>query len=264
MKKLIIVWVGLIVAGCATTSRQDEEKAKIENLEKRVARIEGDLYKVEATTPGSATTTFAPAKEVVNNVVNAKIDAFLKEYLGVQFGDSFDNFPEKVFTPSQRDIRRIPVLKEYKYLNRAEGRFYNGKLCEVQFFVDIDKKYSKKSINEKIEPMFADLAVALGIENAALNSDFRGFIRHRPSNGYAFGRLIEHAHVTGAYRHGVEFSNQQLEWQLIEEERRIKDAVGETLPAPDEFLEAENRRAAEREQLRKELQKELQRTRGTK
>ena len=75
MKKLIIVWVGLIVSGCATTSRQDEEKAKIENLEKRVARIEGDLYKVEATTPGSATTTFAPAKDVENNVVNAKIDS---------------------------------------------------------------------------------------------------------------------------------------------------------------------------------------------
>lgn len=265
MKKLIIVWVGLIVAGCATTSRQDEANAKIDNLEKRVARIEGDLYKVEATTTGSATTTFAPAKEVVNNVVNAKIDAFLKEYLGVQFGDSFDNFPEKVFTPSQRDIRRIPVLKEYKYLNRAEGRFYNGKLCEVQFFVDIDKKYSKKSINEKIEPMFADLAVTLGVESMALVSEPRGFFKRQiPSNGYAFGRLIEYAHVTGAYRHGVEFSNQQLEWQLIEEERRIKDAVGETLPALDEFLEAENRRAAEREQLRKELQKELQRTRGTK
>ena len=107
----------------------------------------------------------------------------------------------------------------------------------------------------EISKEYAEALFALGIENAALNSDFRGFIRHRPSNGYAFGRLIEHAHVTGAYRHGVEFSNQQLEWQLIEEERRIKDAVGETLPAPDEFLEAENRRAAEREQLRKELQK---------
>ena len=40
MKKLITVCVGLIVAGCATTTQLDEANAKIQDLEKRLAELE--------------------------------------------------------------------------------------------------------------------------------------------------------------------------------------------------------------------------------
>ena len=46
MKKLITICVGLIVAGCATTTQLDEANAKIQDLEKRLTAIE-DLNKVQ-------------------------------------------------------------------------------------------------------------------------------------------------------------------------------------------------------------------------
>ena len=40
MNKIITICVGLIVAGCATTTQLDEANAKIQDLEKRLASIE--------------------------------------------------------------------------------------------------------------------------------------------------------------------------------------------------------------------------------
>ena len=40
MKKLITVCVGLIVAGCATTTQLDEANTKIQDLEKRLTELE--------------------------------------------------------------------------------------------------------------------------------------------------------------------------------------------------------------------------------
>ena len=47
MKNIAILTVASIIAGCATTSQIDEANARVQELEKRLARIEGDLYKVE-------------------------------------------------------------------------------------------------------------------------------------------------------------------------------------------------------------------------
>lgn len=75
MNKLIIVCAGMIVAGCATTDQLAEANARVQELEKRVAKIEGDLYKVEEKSAPKqvAEPKFVPAKEVEQNVIDARI-----------------------------------------------------------------------------------------------------------------------------------------------------------------------------------------------
>lgn len=167
MKKLIIACAGLIVAGFASASQLDEVTAKIQALEERLARIEGDLYKAEVK-------SVAPAKKVEKHVVDAKIDAFLKEYLGVQFGDSIDKFPEvkdifpKPAFPKEpeegEEYRTIPVLKKFKDLDVARGHFCYGKLYSVEFFIRMRSVHIQDSDKENMEQLFSDLAVYLGLE----------------------------------------------------------------------------------------------------
>ena len=253
MKKLITICVGLIVAGCATTTQ-------LEEIEKRLARIEGDLYKVEVKSAPkvekpeakkAAQPKFVPAKEVEKNVVDAKIDAFLKEYLGVQFGDSIDKFPEMIDNRHTME-RVVPVLKKFKYFDKAVARFTHGKLYRVVFIADIDAKYSLDSTNEKMEQVFADLGVTLGlastafntkqgaktVDNASKNPTSYTLYRHvEPHDWFHFGDIRP---PRGFRRYGASISDYGLEKRLEEEARkrneelRIKaNATGENLPDPE-------------------------------
>ena len=187
MKRLIIVCAGLMVAGCDSSNQQQAEmNAKIQDLEKRVARIEGDLYKFEIKSAPKQNETeakkdaepkFEPAKEVEKSVVDAKINAFLWEYFGVKFGDSIDKFPEEFESNAhitfnagltrKAPSRIIPVLKRFKYFDRAYGEFCEGKLIKVVFYVDIEEKYSVDSSREKIDKALDDLSVSFGLPSGA-------------------------------------------------------------------------------------------------
>ena len=263
MKKLITICVGLIVAGCATTTQLEETKGqlaaadtKIQDLEKRLARIEGDLYRVEVKSapkvekpepPKPAEPKFVPAKEVEKKVVDAKIDAFLKEYLGVQFGDSIDKF-----SGGEKNCRVIPVLKKFKYFNKAYGKFIDGKLYRVLICADIDKKFSVDSTREKIEQAFADLAVTLDLQSTAFNvtegamtlpQGYKNLSSYniRKVDGRDWVMYWREAHrPNGFRRYGASITNSQLAFQLNaerqqaeEEARRKANATGETLPDPE-------------------------------
>ena len=222
MKKLIIICVGLIVGGYATAAQSDEANAKIQDLEKKAAAADAKIQALEKRLSAienvrlgglmcggrspveiaeeSRKTRWRPEpwledwrrereamaadKETVEKkkFIDAKVDAFLKEYFGVQFGDSIDKFPEKEngrrvhFVPKYK-TRDIPVLKKFEYFDKAQGNFYGGKLCSVDFRVDIntnsygsvivdDNTNSYDSIIENIEPVFVDLAVSLGFESS--------------------------------------------------------------------------------------------------
>lgn len=245
MNKLIMVCAGIIVVGCATTDQLAEANAKVKELEKRVAKIEGDLYKVEVKRAPKqvAEPKFVPAKEVEQNVIDAKIDAFIKEYLGVQFGDGIDKFPQKMErygSLMDNRARVIPVLKKFKYFDKAEGLFEDGKLYGVRFYADIDAKYSIDSTNEKINQALADMAVTFGLASTAFDNNRRiiGLRQRRsmlgqdrePTSSYSLSKHNGESAPAGFRRCGAVIENRHLADRLREEKRIRERAAGESLP----------------------------------
>lgn len=162
MKKMLMVATCSLVAGCATNSRVDA-------LESRLARIERDLYRIEEKSAPrqevkgkSEEPKLNPVKGVDVKVADARIDAFLKEYLGMQFGDSIEKFPKEPGRPAPAG-REIPVLKSFRYYNKAIGAFIDGKLCAVYYYADIESKYSLDSTKAQFKKSFEDLAATLGL-----------------------------------------------------------------------------------------------------
>lgn len=245
MNKLIIVCAGMIVAGCATTDQLAEANARVQELEKRVAKIEGDLYKVEEKSAPKqvAEPKFVPAKEVEQNVIDAKIDAFIKEYLGVQFGDGIDKFPKKMEgygMHMDNQARVIPVLKKFKYFDKAEGRFEDGKLYGVRFYADIDAKYSIDSTDEKINQALADMAVTFGLASTAFDGiNYRiRLLRRRgmtgqdrePTSSYSLSKHDGESAPAGFRRRGAVIGNRHLADRLRKEKISRERAAGESLP----------------------------------
>lgn len=244
MNKLIIVCAGMIVAGCAPTGQLAEANARFQELEKRVAKIEGDLYKVEEKSAPKQTAEpkFVPAKEVEQNVIDAKIDAFIKEYLGVQFGDGIDKFPKKMErygNHMDNRARVIPVLKKFKYFDKAEGRFEDGKLYGVMFYADIDEKYSIDSTDEKINQALADMAVTFGLASTAFDSKYRFRLLGRrgmtgqdrePTSNYSLSKHNGESAPAGFRRCGAVIENRHLADRLRKEKISRERATGESLP----------------------------------
>lgn len=229
MYKLTVICLGLIVGGCAT-NQLAESNNKIQELERRIARIEGDLYKIDVKSAPKQVVerTLNPAKEVERNVVDAKINAFIKEYIGVQFGDSIEKYPQLIegYTGYMSNIvRRITVLKKFKYFDKAEGYFEDGKLYDIRFFADFDKKYSIDSIDEKANQAIVDMAVTLGLPNTVFDKPlFAPHSRHGENkhSSYMLGKVKDDR------RYGVEIKDVNL-WRKYRDEKHARvRATGET------------------------------------
>ena len=305
MRKLITICVGLIVAGYATAAQPDEANAKIQELEKKVEAADAKIQALEKRLSAIENVrlgglmcggrslveiaeesqkprwrskpwledwrrereAMAADKETMEKkkFIDTKIDAFLKEYLGVQFGDSIDMFPEKEnkrkLPFALYETRDIPVIKKFKYFDRAQGNFYGGKLCSVYFGVDINTNSygsgivdnntnSYDSIIENIEPVFVDLAVSLGFESSEFghleyddvkNDEHSKALqtRRKKLDGYSYrinfyvSKILpfknRNGHMGGCCS---SFSNFNLMAQIDDEERRKANATGETLPDP--------------------------------
>lgn len=252
MKNIAILTVATIIAGCATTSQIDEANARVQELEKRLARIEGDLYKVEEKSASKqekkAEPKFVPAKEVEQSVIDTKINAFLSEYLGVAFGDSIDKYPNAI---KDRDYlydryRIITVRKKFQYFDKALAHFEGGKLYAVSFFADIDDKYSIDSTNERIDQTRADLAVTFGLASDAFKnaSKYRwrrvrmGLLNRRASgdassfamSSYVLENCSSELAPRGFRRYGVEIRDENLRNRLRAEKEASDRARGEQLP----------------------------------
>lgn len=248
MKNIGILTVATIIAGCATTSQIDEANARVQELEKRLARIEGDLYKVEEKSAPKqekkAEPKFVPAKEVEQSVIDTKINAFLSEYLGVAFGDSIDKYPNAI---KDRDYlydryRIITVRKKFQYFDKALAHFEEGKLCTVYFFAYIDDKYSIDSTNERIKQTQADLATTFGLASDAfgllrgvrsLRRVMRGEKSRSVKTSYTLGQAdfdIMDLTPKGFRRYGVKISDYNLVRRLRDEKAAKDRAKGEQLP----------------------------------
>ena len=238
-KTLLVCAVGL-VGGCATTSQLDNANIQIGTLESRIARIEKDLYRVEVKSAPKQVVEpkFVPATEVEQNVIDTKIDAFLKEYLDAQFGDSIDLYPKRVC--SDDNVRRIQVKKPFGYLDKATGHFEDGKLYSVSFVADIDKKYSEDSVNERIKQTLADLAVSLGLSSDVFSRYWRSHFRllrsQERSSRSRYNLLRYHNSYDDFnvpkefWRLGAVFENDKLYKKLMAEKRTRQSAQGEVLP----------------------------------
>ena len=217
------------MVGCATTSQIEESNNRIRDLEEKIARIEGDLYRVEvksAPKQQAAEPKFVPAKEVEQNVIDTKIDAFLKEYLGIAFGDSIEQYPQTL--DGRKMLRVIPVLKKFQYFDKALASFYDGKLYSVEFFADIDVKYSIDSTNERIDQALADMAVTFGIASDSFNSQM---LRLREAtSSYFLGKCNDELAPKGFRRRGAKITNWKLCQKLKKEKRARECAAGEQLP----------------------------------
>ena len=246
MKKTVFVLAIAAVAGCATTTEIDESNFRINELEKRLSRVEGDLYKVEVkSAPQVAKVSepkFVPAKEVEQSVIDIKINSFLREYLGVAFGDSIDKYPKTI---EDRDYlyeryRVVQVLKKFQYFDKALAHFNDGKLYAVSFFADIDKKYSIDSTNERINQTRADLAVTFGLASDAFTNRrgmFRGLRRDRRRDdsqmamtSYTLGECSSELAPNGFRRFGVMISDENLRRKIDSDKRAQERARGEQLP----------------------------------
>ncbi len=239
MRNVILLGAMAVVAGCATTTQVDNANVRIGELESRIARMEKDLYRVEvkAAPKQVVEPKFVPAKEVEQNVIDTKIDAFLKEYIGVAFGDPIEKYPQVI---EGRDwlkdsYRIVAVKKKFQYFDKALAHFSDGKLYGVSFFADIDKKYSIDSTNERINQTLADLAVSFGLASDAFERSRRP-MRPRNGNGksatssYILNKYTGDLAPKGYRRCGGVIENRVLQRKLNMDRQARERASGEVLP----------------------------------
>ena len=219
------------VSGCVSQSAYDSLAKENKELSERVARIEGDLYNVEEKSADAIKVTpkFIPAPKVEQNVLDAKINSFLKEYVGAQFGDPIDKFPDLVIGRSRDGMkyRQIPALKKFQYFDRAVGVFEDGKLYEISFFAHIDMKYSVDSTNQRINQTLADLAVTLGLDSNVLAERSEYWATKQCLLKKYNGTPLR----AGYRRRGITFHNPVLRRNAEAQKRARKNAEGEELPA---------------------------------
>ena len=230
-KAMLVCAVGL-VGGCAKTSQMDKAYVQIGALESRIARIEKDLYRVEVKSAPKQVVEpkFVPATEVEQNVIDTKIDAFLKEYLGAQFGDSIDLYPTLVRDYLKNRLRYIQVKKPFGYLDKAVGRFSDGKLYSVSFVADIDKKYSEESVNKRINQTLADLAVSFGLASDAFSNRWRRRSESSAHSSYSLSRDVGELAPNEFRRCGAVICNSRLYSKLEAEKAARQRTQGEVLP----------------------------------
>lgn len=163
-------------------------------------------------------------KEAAKKVVDAKIDTFLKEYLGVQFGDSIEKFEthkDLLSYDFRIEIKEIPVLKKIKHFDKAMGFSLYGKLYKIIFYCEIDKKYSENSVDQQIEQDLVDIFIQFGFQSdiskgakALLVDNLTSYDLNYYKNNY------------NCWRRGVEIIDYRVQKKVDEQEK----AKGETFP----------------------------------
>ena len=165
-------------------------------------------------------------------VADSKVESFLKEYLGVQFGDGIEKFPQTVKRSSRNEdqYRILPVVKKFKYLDKAIGSFMSGRLISVAFVADIDEKYSESSVEARMEQVYDALTDMWGIEKDAFSKDW--VAPHKILNSrYAFARwgrfsIFDPSAPKGSRRCGIKIKDIDLESAL----KKAESEKGEALP----------------------------------
>lgn len=232
MKKMIM----MLVAGVATFSviGAGSLEERVMQLEERLSRIEKDLYTIgEKKIPSVevADPKLVPLPPIEQRVLQAKINAFLKEHFQAQLGDPIDKYPEKI-RPSMNQFRKIPVARNFHYFDKAAGGFRCGKLSSIYYYCEFDKKYSYASCLERIDQIQAHLAVAIGLpedtfkQNRVYQMKDRSYRIACFDNGSGRSNLPQGLNSRTKWVFGVQLYHITLRNQLLREEEN----TGEKLP----------------------------------
>jgi len=204
---------------------REEQRRQLAQIQREFSRARSRLLpETEASQPQEA-----------NQPQEIKLREFVKEYVGVEFGDSVSNYTSAVARLSVSNIQRydVPMKKHFDYLDKASVTFKSGRLYGVRLSTIYDEKYSVVSITnqvrktvEKIEQMFSGR-----------------FERSRSLLGkeeYMNVGTLRICSVIEGRRHDVRVTDILLVKKIAEEEEaaesereRIQDSKGETLPLLD-------------------------------
>ena len=235
MKKLIfgLIVVSAVFASVASvsTDQMSDMAVKIEQLEKRIRVLEDECGIEREKTPEEVTKQKADAdrKAVLGKEIDMKVDAFLKEYLGVKLGDGTERFTKK----NDSDYRgtMIPIVKKYGHFDQAVCWSVDNKLTGVYFYCDFDTKFSKDSVDKEVNDSLSQLCVSFGLpSNAYQRITYEGpksryFIHFRDDSDF-----LSYAQRRKFRRYGVDIQDMKYMQQLYEEKRLRENATGEKLP----------------------------------
>lgn len=223
MRMVTAVCVVLLTNSGAAQLYADSD-AKIHDLEKRISRIEQDLYKIEevATSKRVKPIKFAPAKAVKPNVVEVRLNAFLKEYAGVSFGDDFYAVhPEE----TRKDIGRSQCMgpfqmkKRFRWLTQYYVHICFGKVMKIQLRGRCDGKYSVNATRAELEKIVDEINLMIGSDARIENNHWCHFTSNRPAYPMCF-RDTNYVEFT------CDFENPPLENEL----KRQADTIGNDMP----------------------------------
>jgi len=216
-----------LFCGCVSQSDYDALAADFRAMNDRVSKMEGDLYKVEIKTAPRDNASkveekrFEPNKDVELAVIDTKTEAFIKEYVGVKFGDDISTVKDDDESNS-RNSRKIKMVKPFKYFDKAQLYFTDGKLTHIRLEASIEKKFSQDSVMKRFKEACDDLSLTLGYQ-----SDFGLPARLRRDNKRPAISVWKSSGTCGErYCLEISFSNEGLEEDL----RKARNKSGEELP----------------------------------
>lgn len=159
----------VLYCGCVSQSDYDVLVADFRAMNDRVSKMESDLYKVEIKKAPRDTSAkveekkFEPNKDVEVAVIDAKTEAFIKEYVGVKFGDDISTIKDDDES-NGRNTRNIKLVKPFRYFDKAYLGFTDGKLTSIRIEAWVEKKFSYDSVKKRYEEACDDLALTLGYQ----------------------------------------------------------------------------------------------------
>jgi len=166
MKKLLFVSLGVVMAGCATTNQLTASNAKIEELNKRISRIENDLYKVSRTSNVKAVAKSVPPRPLCysDKAQMVRLNEMMSKRLGVEFGQApIEGYPLLENCSNSLLTQRVKPVKRFGWFNRWELQYCCNKLVSLRLIADFDRSYSQMSIAEKIVGFYNNIACELGL-----------------------------------------------------------------------------------------------------
>jgi len=219
----------VLYCGCVSQSDYDVLVADFRAMNDRVSKMESDLYKVEIKKAPRDTSEkveekkFEPNKDVEVAVIDAKTEAFIKEYVGVKFGDDISTIKDDDES-NGRNTRNIKLVKPFRYFDKAYLGFTDGKLTRIIIEAWVEKKFSLDSVMKRYEEACDDLALTLGYQQ-----NFSLPVRLRRENKRPTVSISKD-YVSSTYGNHyvlkIFFYNQPM----VEALRKARNKAGEELP----------------------------------
>lgn len=217
----------VLYCGCVSQSDYDVLVADFRAMNDRVSKMESDLYKVEIKKAPRDTSAkveekkFEPNKNVEVAVIDAKIEAFLKEYVGVKFGDDISTIKDDDES-NGRYTRNIKLIKPFRYFDKAYLEFTDGKLTYIVLKAWIEKKFSHDSVMKRYQEACDDLSLTLGYQqNFSLPVRLR---RENKRPTVSIGKSTDASEYHYVLK--ISFYNRSMEDAL----RNARNKAGEELP----------------------------------